>query len=107
MGNIEKIEFNKIYIPSDKVVARQIEDELIIVPIESGTFNAEFDYALYSLKSTGKDIWERLDKKITIKKICSELSEEYDAPENIIKKDVINLLDELFSKGIIVELNKK
>lgn len=103
MGNIEKIELNKIYIPSEKVVARQIEDELIIVPIESDTFNAEFDYALYSLKDTGKDIWKKLDKKMTIEKLCSDLADEYDAPVDIITKDALDLLGELFTKGLIIE----
>ena len=104
MGNNKKIEPQKVYFPSEKVVARQIEDELIIIPIEADTFDAEFDYALYSLKDTGKNIWKKLDEKIPVEKLCSSLANEYDAPLDIITKDVIHLLDELLEKGIIIEL---
>lgn len=99
----KKIYLNRVYIHSEKIVARLIEDELIIVPVEAGTFDAEFDYSLYSLKGIGRIIWEMLDKKITVQKLCSDLALEYNATNEIIKKDVIELLSDLLAKNIIAE----
>lgn len=99
----EKINLNKIYVPSGKIIARQIEDDLIIVPIEVGTGVVDFDDCLYSLEGTGREIWEKLKDKIILKTLCSDLAEEYDAPQDTIIKDVIELLEDLLAKGLIVE----
>ncbi len=98
-----KIDLNKTYVPSEKIVARNIEDELIIVPIESGTFNTEAEDSLYSLKGTGKSVWEKLDNQTSVKKLCSDLASIYNAPVATIEKDVKDLLNELLAKGIIIE----
>ena len=45
-----------IYVPSEDVVAREIEGEMIIVPIASGIGDMEDE--LYTLNETGKAIWK-------------------------------------------------
>jgi hypothetical protein len=99
-----KIDLNKIYIPSEKIIARHIEDDLIIVPVEAGTGTVDFDESLYSLEGTGREIWENLKTKTNVEIICSQLADEYDAPLDTIIKDVTELLTELLIKGLIVEL---
>lgn len=94
---------DSVYLPSDKIVAREIEDELIIVPIESGF--ADFNDTLYSLNETGRAVWNLLDKKKTVKYICEKLSESYKAPADTIEKDVVQLLEELLGMGIVEDLN--
>jgi len=102
---MEKISLNHIYIPSKKVISRLIEDDLIIVPVESDTI--DFDHSLYSLKDIGKEIWGQLNKKNTIKKLCHDLSLEYNASIEIIQKDVMELLTDLLDKGLIVKLSNE
>jgi hypothetical protein len=99
----EKIDLNKIYVLSEKIVARQIEDDLIIVPIEAGNGTVDFDESLYSLEGTGRAIWEKLKDKTSVAVLCSELADEYDAPLDIIIKDVTELLGDLLAKGLIAE----
>ena len=88
--------------PSPKVVARLIEDELIIVPIEDGF--ADLNDALFSLNETGKAVWEKLNAHKTVRGICEELENEFNASFDEIKKDVTDLLAELIRKKLVRKL---
>jgi len=86
--------------PSEDVVAREIEGELIIVPIASGIGDMEDE--LYTLNETGKAIWSRLDGKRTLRAIAAELAAEYDAPVAAIERDVTGLVAELARRKMVV-----
>ena len=96
-----KAYFDKIYVPSEEIVAREIEGELIIVPLVSGIGDVEDE--LFTLNDTGRAIWERLDGKKSLKKVIEELSEEFEAPAGEIEKDVIGLVEELLKRRMLVE----
>lgn len=98
-----KIKLNKIYIPSKKVISRLIDETLIIVPIETGVGCVDFDESLYSLEDIGKDIWERLNQKSTVEKLCSDLTSKYNASLETITNDVVDLLEDLLEKDLIIE----
>ena len=87
------------YEPTDMVVAREIEGELIIVPIESGI--ADLDDALYTFNETGRRIWNLMCCRLSVNKICEQLSEEYDRSEDMIFDDVTDLLQKLLAMKII------
>lgn len=96
-----KIDLNTAYTPSERVVARFIEDDLVIVPIESAP---EDDHgSLYSITGTGREIWKRLNADTTVNELCHALSEEYDATPETIKTETLSLLEDLFDKGLIVK----
>ena len=94
-----EIHENDVYEPTDMVVAREIEGELIIVPLDGGI--ADFDDALYSFNETGRRIWDLLGPGISIKAICERLSEEYDAPAHTIREEVVALVQKLLEMKII------
>jgi hypothetical protein len=93
---------DSVYAPSENIVARKIEGELIIVPLVAGIGDLEDE--LFSLNETGKAIWDRLDGKKRLKDILSELSAEFDAPTGEIEKDLIGLVDELSRRKLLVEV---
>ncbi len=95
------VDLNHIYMPSDEIVARVIEDELIIVPLAAGIGDMEDE--LYSLNETGRDIWSRLDGRHSLADIAQELCQEYDAPPAEIEQDVLGLVEELFRRKMLVE----
>ncbi len=97
-----QIDLNSIYVPSKKVVARKIEEELIIIPIEDGF--AELNDAMFSLNETGIRVWAKLDSKKNVGDICNDLAEEYDESADVIKKDVIELLNTLLQKELICKI---
>ena len=90
----------KSYLPSDKIVARDIEGELIIVPLVSGIGDMEDE--LFTLNETGKEIWKRLDGKNSLKTIVDELVIEFAAPRDEIEKDVLGLTEELMRRQMLV-----
>jgi len=59
-----KLTLKTICIPSDDVVAREIEGDVIIVPLATGIGDAEDE--LYTLNPTGQAIWQKLDGQRTL-----------------------------------------
>jgi hypothetical protein len=90
------------YVPSDDMVARKIQGELIIVPLVSGIGDMEDE--LYTLNETGKAVWEKLDGQKRLKDIAKELIVEFEAPEGEIEKDVVGLVQEFLERKIVVEV---
>jgi hypothetical protein len=91
---------NVVYVPSDKIVAREIEDELIIVPLVAGI--GDTDDELYTLNETGKAIWSRLDGKKSLQAVAEELAMKFAAPPGEIEKDVLGLMTELARRKMVV-----
>jgi hypothetical protein len=89
------------YVPSEDIVAREIEGELVIVPLAAGIGDLEDE--LYTLNESGRAIWEHLDGTTSLVQIALTLSEEFDAPAEEIEKDVCGLVEELLKRGIVVE----
>ena len=86
--------------PSEDVVARMIEDELIIVPLVAGI--GDMDDELYTLNETGKAIWSRLDGTKSLRVIAGDLATEFEAPPGKIEKDVLGLMTELARRKMVV-----
>ena len=86
--------------PSEDVVAREIEGELIIVPLVAGI--GDTDDELYTMNETGKAIWSRLDGKRSLRAVMEELAAEFDAPPGEIEKDVLGLMTELMRRKMVV-----
>ena len=95
-----KVSLDGLYMPSEDVVARSIEGELIIVPLVAGIGDLEDE--LYTLNETGKAIWDRLDGKKKLKDVLAELSAEFEAPAGEIEKDLTGLVEELVRRRILV-----
>ena len=95
-----KVSLEGLYRPSEDIVARDIEGELIIVPLVSGIGDLEDE--LYTLNETGKAIWDRLDGKKKLKEVLAELSAEFEAPVGEIEKDLTGLVEELLRRKILV-----
>jgi hypothetical protein len=86
------------YAPSEAVVAREIEGEIVIVPLTAGVGDLEDE--LYTLNETGRDVWRLLDGR-TLDDVVDALLAEYDAPREAVDRDVRGLLQELLSRGIV------
>jgi hypothetical protein len=89
-----------VYAPSEDIVARTIEGELIIVPLAAGIGDLEDE--LFTLNETGKAIWDRLDGKKTLRDVLKELMSEFEAAEGEIEQDLIGLVTELVRRRILV-----
>ncbi len=94
------IKLEQVYAVSEDVVVREIDEEIIIVPIVSGIGDMEDE--LYSMNPTGKAILQNIDGEKTLGKVTQELSETYDAPFDAIKNDVLGIVGELVKRRMLV-----
>lgn len=96
-----KIDLGRVYRPSEDVVVREIEGEIVIVPLVAGIGDLEDE--LFTLNETGRAIWSRIDGRRTLAAVVRELADEYNAPDGIIQEDVVGLLQELLDRRMIVD----
>ena len=97
----KKINLDTVFVPSqDDVVARDIQGELILIPITRGVGDLEDE--IYTLNETGKAIWKKLDGNKDLKAVVKELSHEFEAPVDELGKDVLGLAEELLKRKMLV-----
>jgi hypothetical protein len=92
-----------IYRPSDEVVDRDIEGEIILVPLTGGV--GELEDELFTLNETGKSIWRMLDGKRCLREVVEHLRLEYDGDEPEMVRDVLGLVQELLNRRMVVEVS--
>ena len=93
------ITLDSICAPSDDIVARQIEDEIVIVPLVAGIGDTEDE--LYTLNPTGQAIWQKLDGQRTLKDVAVLLAGEFNAPLPELQNDVVGFASEMTRRGIL------
>ena len=96
------VKMETVYAPSEDIVAREIEGELIIVPLAAGIGDLEDE--LFTLNETGRAIWQQLDGKHSLAEISAGLKDEFEAPPGRIEQDVLGLVDELIKRRMLVEV---
>ena len=102
-----KQQFSKdsFYAASEDVVARKIENEIILIPIDMDFRDKENQ--LYTLNSAAQVIWKRLNKGKSLRDITADLAAEFSAPAKVIEKDVIALVKELLKRKLLVMVLNK
>jgi len=96
----QSINLETICSPSDDIVAREIEGDIIIVPLIAGIGDA--DDELYTLNETGKAIWAKLDGQKNLGDVAKELSAEFSSNTGEIETDVLGFVSEMTKRGILV-----
>ena len=89
-----------ICLPSDDIVARNIEGNLVIIPLVAGIGDAEDE--LYTLNETGQAVWQKLDGQRTLQEVAALLVDEFEAPLPELEADVLGLAGELTRRRILV-----
>ncbi len=97
------IDLNAAYAPSDDVVARDSEGELVIVPIASGIGDLEDE--IYTLNETGRAIWRHLDGQRPLQQVVDDLSLRFQAAPGEIEQDVAGLVGELVRRRMLVQVD--
>jgi hypothetical protein len=96
----DRLSLQVVCVPSDDIVSREIEGEIIIVPLASGIGDAEDE--LYTLNETGRAIWEKLDGVRALGAVVSALAQEFDTPLSELETDVLGFAGEMVRRGILV-----
>jgi hypothetical protein len=85
--------------PSEDVVAREIEGDIVIVPLVAGIGDA--DDELFTLNQTGQAIWRRLDGEKSLGDVAAALAEEFEAPLDTLQADVLGFAGEMIRRRIL------
>ena len=94
-----KVSLDHYYIPSHDIVSREIDGEIVIVPLTAGIGDLSDD--LFALNTTAKAVWLLLDGNTTLAQIVTILCGKYEASRKQIEHDVIGLMEELLARKII------
>ncbi len=93
------VTLNTICMPSEDVVSREIEGDVIIVPLAAGIGDA--DDELYALNETGRAIWQRLDGRRTLREVAAILHQDFDSAADQLETDVLGFAAEMVRRGIL------
>lgn len=72
-----------------KFVARQVADELVIVPLSNNVAQMN---ELFTLNQTGKFIWDHANSEATVENLSNRMCTEFDISIDIAKKDIEDFL---------------
>ena len=78
---------------NETILTSKIEDQTIMMNLENGNY--------YGLNPVGSQIWEIIEQKISVKKLCSRLIKEYEVEESHCKKVVLSFLEKMNKSGLI------
>lgn len=95
-----QVDLQSVCAPSEDVVAREIEGEVLIVPLTAGIGDSEDE--LYTLNESGQAIWKELDGQRSLKDVVRSLADKFDAPLSDFENDVLGFATELARRGILV-----
>ena len=98
-----KVTLDTVYAASDNVVTREIEGEIILIPLLPGTGDTENEP--YNLNMTGQAIWQRLDGRKSLKDVVASLNAEFQTSGKEIEEDVVEFVKDLLKKKMLVEVS--
>ena len=78
---------------NEDIFAGQIDDELVMVSIDSGNY--------YVLNLTARRIWDLLESPLSISEICDKLMEEFEIDPQTCQAEVLRFAEKLFKKQIV------
>lgn len=83
---------------SGKIVKREIAGQVLLVPMDQTGREVQ---RLFTLNETAAATWELLAEPRTVEELVAALQVEYDAPEDVIRKETVALLEDLRAKDCV------
>ena len=81
-----------VRIPED-VVFRELQGEAVILNLESSMY--------FGLDPVGTRIWQLLETRQSLRAVWEAMAQEFDAPADALKSDLLTLVDELAKNGLL------
>jgi len=86
------------YRRNQDVVSRNIQGELVIVPIRSGVGDLN---SLYTLNPVGSVLWDFMNQGHTIGEMVERVCDEFDVTATEARSDIEAFLDSLMAEELI------
>lgn len=81
-----------------EVVSREIEGELIIVPIRSGVGDLN---SLYTLNPVGSVLWDFMNESHTVAEMVERICGEFEVTADQARQDIEAFLDSLMAERLV------
>jgi coenzyme PQQ synthesis protein D (PqqD) len=95
-----QVSLDSVCKPSEDIVAREIDGNILIVPLVAGI--VEVEGQLFALNTTGRAIWKKLDGHSTLKDVAALLADDFAMRPAEIENDVVKFADELTRRRLLV-----
>ncbi len=86
------------FVRNQNVVSRQIEGELIIVPVRSGVGDMN---SLYTLNPVGSVLWEFMAQEHSLPEMVQRVCDEFEVTSTQAKDDIQVFLDSMLEEKLI------
>lgn len=100
-GGLQMNQRTTIYRQRPDIVARQIVDEVILVPVRRVLDDVE---SIYTLNEVGARIWELIDGKRRVEEIRDLILAEFEVSQGEAEEDLLTLLQQFTEIGAISEV---
>ena len=70
-----------------------LDNEVVLMSVERGSY--------FGLENTGKRIWQLLETPQTLAQLQEALGNEYEAPPDVIVRDVAVFLQKMLDNGVV------
>lgn len=87
------ITLGSIIAPAQGFISSEIDDETVMMSIEKGMY--------YGMDPIGSEIWQQIQKPITVSTLIENLLREYDVERSTCETDMLNFLNQLLSEDVI------
>jgi methyltransferase-like protein len=91
----------RVFIKAEEIVARKIAGETLLVPIRGELANMQ---RIFSLDPVAEYVWEQLDGRRTLEKICEAVLEAFDVGKKQVEVDIPEFIEELLEAGLVVSV---
>jgi len=88
-----------LYEIPDQVVAREVGGETVILDLNRGMY--------CGLNDVGARYWKLLATGVAVESAIQTMYDEYDVELSILEADILDLTDELVSKGLVIKRSPK
>ena len=89
---------NVRFVRNREVVSRQIEGELIIVPIRHGVGDMN---SLYTLNQVGTVLWDFMQEEHTVPEMMNRVCEEFEVTATQALDDIREFLNSLLEEKLV------
>jgi hypothetical protein len=82
----------KLVIPKD-VIFEKVDDQVVLLSLEGGRY--------YKLNGSGSRVWALIEEHGELQKVQDAMTQEFDADEAEIRRDVATLVADLEAHGLV------
>ncbi len=88
------IELKSIVRRVEDHISAEVDNELVVLSVEQGKY--------FGFDDIAQSIWAQLKEPMSVDSLCKDLASQFEGSPATIEADVIGLLNELCSVGLIV-----